>query len=347
MFALVLVLGCASAILFPLPARVYGKEESYLCDWADGSSTEESYDSAFASLTGADGEGVTLLRGGVAGRIAGSGELLNAVSVFEEGNLGELYAMRPLPNRIERVALWRTYGERVYYDGEAFRWNGERVVPTADVSCKEFVLLAGGVSASLLARSGAERLYLRSEAEFTAKTLAGTAVSEVLAQPPYSVSGGAVYLDTTGGKRLVGAVPALTALTVEDCDFADAGALVACRALESLSVPFAGSAFSAAGSDRAGEFAYLFLDGGEYAVPESLKRATVRGGVLDAYAFYACPYVEEVRVCGVAAENLSPDSFLGMASLCLLCAPLADLPLTGEFESSLSPCGCTVYRRTV
>ena len=130
-----------------------------------------------------------------------------------------------------------------------------------------------------------------------------------------------------------------------DADFADVGALLACTDLEEVTVPFVGSSKTGAGSSFEGEFAYLFLNGARFEVPSSLKKITVTGGELIAFAFYGCSDVRYISACGLAAEDVSPQAFLGCSSLEQLHSPREDVLLSGEFTQERLPCGCMLFVR--
>ncbi|MGN1062443.1 MAG: hypothetical protein ACI4RO_04870 [Candidatus Scatosoma sp.] len=337
---------CVAALFLPVFGRESVAEERYLTEWSDGTRTSENYDGAYRALQGLTSAGnVLLLRDKRTGEIAGSDELRSAVAVFETGTLGQLYEMRPSLNRIERAALWKEYGGRVYCDLDLYRWTGERVERAASCVGEEFVLLAGGVSSSVLAESGAETLFVKKDAEIGSSALTGTAVKEIVAEAPYAAEEGALFLDTSGGRRLIAAVPSATDLFVGDCGFADEGALLCCGEIVSLSLPFLGNASSSEFTGYAGEFAFLFRSAGKYSVPACLRRVRVRGGEMISHAFFSCPFVEEVNACGVDPEKIASDAFSDLRSLRLLHTPQADVLLPGGFTSYVAPCGCTVYKR--
>ena len=337
---------CVAALFLPVFGRETIAEERYLTEWSDGTRTSENYGGAYRALRGITSAGnVALYRDGLTGEIAGSEELRSAVAVFEEGALGELYAMRPSLDRIERAALWREYGGRVYCDLDLYRWTGERVERVSSCVGEEFVLLAGGVSSSVLAKSGAETLIVKKEAEIKSSALTGTAVKRLVAEAPYAAEEGVLFLDTPGGRRLIAAVPNATDLYVAECDFADKGALLCCGEIVSLSLPFLGNAPSSALTEYEGEFARLFRGANGYSVPACLRRVRVRGGEIISHAFYSCPFVEEVNACGVDPEKIASDAFSDLRSLLLLHTPRKNVRLQGAYTSCVAPCGCTVYER--
>lgn len=346
--AAAMALSCAFLLFVPLPRRVgSAREEIYVCVWEDGSVSEESFYSAYPLLTGIGGDGSLIIGEERTAKIATGEQFAFARSVLESGGLAELLSLKVALPRLERVALWHAYGSRIWYSGECFAFTGERVTRADLFPAAEFVLLSDKVSAGTLAKTGAATLYLRSEAEFTAETLLGTAVEEVFAEPPYSSADGAVYLSSAGGVRLLAGVPSARTLKVSGNDYADEGALLPCTRLEEISLPFVGNAPVGIGSDFRGEFAYLFSDGSDYFVPDSLKRIEVTGGVLVSHAFYRCGSVEEICACGVSPASVDRAAFVDCTSLRVLHTPNADVELpAGTFTSHIASCGCTVYVRT-
>ena len=73
---------------------------------------------------------------------------------------------------------------------------------------------------------------------------------------------------------------------------------------------------------------------------------TVTGGVLTAFAFYACGGLEEIVACGVAEEDVSSQAFLGADGLRVLHSPRRDVRLAGAFSQTALPCGCTLFVRS-
>ena len=345
--ALLALLLAAAAFLAPFPGR-YGTahQERYLCVWEDGSDTKESYYSAYPLLQGMSKSGNVLLsRGGMLGEVGASEPFRAAVEIFERGSLKQLYAFDAqgiLP--LEHACLWRTYKERIYYAGGAFRWTGERVA-SAEGTGKELVLLEGSVSSTVLKRTGVEKLILRKDAQFSARTILGTNVKSIEAQAPYSALSGGVYLDTVGGKRLLAIIADCETLEIEDCDFIEAGALLLCKSLRSLSLPFVGSAKTDNLTGYKGELSYLFQNGESSRVPQTLNYVAVSGGYLIDFAFYGCSGLEEINACGVKSEDISSMAFHGLDALRRLHTPRESVLLTGEFISYPAPCGCWIYER--
>ncbi len=334
-FAL-LYLICALLCFLSFPRRTLARSEEYTAVWSDGSVTRESYASAYSALSGAGNGSVLLEREGVCGEIA-AGEAFAAFrTVLEEGSLPELLAADPeglAP--IERAALYRTFGNTVFYSADYFAFDGTRVLRTARRTFGELVLLDGDLPAAALRNTGAKKLVLRADARLAAASLAGSAVEECVASPPYRSSGGAVYLDTAGGTRLVAALPLITSLCADGYRFCDQGALAPCTQLCSLQLPFAGSAESA--SD--GRLAWAFGD----ELPASLKRVKLTGGTVSAFTFAGCGAVEEIDLCGIPAEDIAPAAFAR-------CTSLVRLHTSAEWETDFSrtrlPCGCYLYERS-
>lgn len=334
---------CLFSLFLPLPKKISNRE-FYDCVWADGSVTEENYSSAYKSLAGMDGESVILLREGLTGKI--ESEASAVFATLENGNFAQIIACRAEGTRIDSAALYREFSDRVWYNGEYYVWTGNKIERVSRASRSEIVFLEGNVSPRVLKETDATAVYLRKGAEVSATSFAESKVENVYTEAPYVERGGAVYLDTAGGKRLLAALGGIRELTLcEDLSFADEGALIACQTLASLTVPFLGNAKSPAGSAYNGEFAHLFSDGREYRVPKTLSRVTVTGGRLVSYAFYACPDLKEINACRVPKGEISKTAFSGLLSLETLHTPKSDVTLTGKFTSHTASCGCTVYAR--
>ena len=76
---------------------------------------------------------------------------------------------------------------------------------------------------------------------------------------------------------------------------------------------------------------------------ESLVSVSVTSGTISAQCFYGFT-LEEVDLCKVGAERISREAFTG-AAVARIHSPRADVVLTGEYESSVALCGCTIYER--
>ncbi|MBR7186527.1 MAG: hypothetical protein IKD43_03450 [Clostridia bacterium] len=341
-----LVFSSLAMLIFPLPHALSSEREVYRCIWDDGYA-EESYASAYAALIGIGADGnLELKRGAHVGVIETGSRFRHAYAVFSQGNLFELVTldMGGL-SKLERTALYRRYGETIFYTSGAFAFDGERVKHVVPYFARELVLLEGGLPSGYLTSVGASKLRLTANAQVSARDLMESEVEEIATEAPYCAEGGALYLDGVGGRRLVAALPHLTELTLSESSFADMGALLPCKSLVSLTLPYAGSAINASGSAYIGEFAYLWEDAGEYRVPKTLRHVRITGGKLAPYSFYACDTIEEIDVCGLRAEDISAQAFLGASALKKLHVPGADVMLNGEFTKTFAPCGCTVFER--
>ena len=355
LFAVLMFAGCTAAVILPLPQAAGAAQQTYVCRWAEGE-TRETYASAYPALVGAGKEGAVLERAGERGVVAPTAAYRALYDVLEGGSLAVLLEQSAAGlARIERAAVFRTFAPRLWYARDDwFAWNGNCVVRTslsARSRAETLTLFSDPPSPSVLAALGAKRLIfpdiLAKEGLIEAADLVGTAVEAVTMSAPYAFAGGVVTLDTPGGRRIVCGMPTATALTLPDAEFADEGALLACERLASVTIPFAGSAKSAVGSRFTGQFAHLFCESdGTFRVPETLREITVTGGTLAAFAFYACPAVERVNACGVAAERISEQAFAGMDGLQALHSPRADVMLTGYFTASPLACGCTLFVRS-
>lgn len=347
-FAAALLGVCVLLLFLPFPQETGATAEEYECVWENGDVSEESYASAYSSLKAAEKERILLERDGMYGEIPTGDEYRRAYGTLSEGSLAELLALQTVTEtRLERAALWRAFSGYLWYEGESFAWNGERVTRTDASSASVVVLLGGKLPSGYLAAAGARTLLLRAEGEISASDFVGTSVEAVGAQFPYRFSEGALYLDTPGGTRLVAALPYVTDLVVENgVVFADEGALSPCTALRTLRIPFVGSAENPLGTAYVGYFGYVFGEDetGRYAVPETLERVTVTGGTIGNHAFYLCHSLREIDAGSVPAERVEEDAFLDCTSLCYL-RTSANVNLPGEFLSETDGEGCTVYTR--
>lgn len=337
---------CALLLFLP-PARTVGASgESYLCLWEDGSETTESYASAYSCLETAEENALYLVRDGVRGRVEAGAEYRRVYHVLCEGTLAQLLSLSLGEiSALEQTALWRRFSHTVWYDGESFIWNGERI-ERGERRSEVVVLMTGALPKAYLKETGASTLVIRADASISASDFAGSAVQTVEAEAPYLFSGGALYLNTAGGTRLLAALPQLTELTVdENASFFDEGALTPCTQLCSLTVPFAGNAAGTNGSAYLPYLGCLFLnDEGYYAVPETLKRVRVTGGVIASNSFYGCGSVEVIDVSAVPKENVARDAFLGCTSLRILYTRNDEVRLSGDFVSRREG-DVTVYER--
>ena len=335
---------CLFALFLPHPRKI-ADGESYECVWSNGSVSRESFSSAYQSLAGIDQENVLLTRGGLTGRI--ESEAGDIVSTLESGDLGELLNCRASGTRIDRAALYCTFSKRVWYSGEYYVWTGSNIERASRATAEEIVFLEGSVSSRVLSETNASTVHLRADVTLKADVFAGSNVTTVRTQAPYLESGGAIYMDTAGGKRLVAALAGVEELVVDgDTAFIDKGALIACQNLKTLTLPFLGSAKSPEGTAYTGELAHLFAHGKEYRVPETLTSVTVTGGRVTATAFYACPNLKQIKLCHVYPSEISADAFLGLDALEVLHTPNKNVVLTGDFTaySTLSAaCGCAVF----
>ena len=206
--ALALVLLAAAVILLLPRPKQKGRAERFSCLWADGAKSEETLSSALACLAGVSQEGVLLEREGNTGTVPASEALRTVVPVLEGGTLAELLsldgsALTPL----ESYAVQTFCGDRAYYDGEPFAWDGTCVRRTEKERFSEAVLLGGSFEGDFLLDSGVKTLYLRAEGEVEADGLLYTALSHVVAEAPYFFRGGALWEERYGIERYVSALP--------------------------------------------------------------------------------------------------------------------------------------------
>ena len=320
--------------------------DSYRCVWENGTVTEESYASALMAFSDVTDKGNILLeRDGLRGEITASAAFVRAVEVVRYGKLAQLLAMRTDGfTRLENAAMFMFAENRIWIDdGEAFAYSGDRFGTTTRERAQEIVLLSGKLPAEVLAASRATVLTLHASAVLTADMLVGTSVQTVNAQAPYFVVDGAIYLETAGGVRLVAALPTATDLVIGNIAYADAGALLPCTGLRSLSLPFVGNMASDTSVYFRGEFAHLFSAKKGYVIPKTLDRITVRGGIITSHAFFKVSSLLFIDACGI--KDFERDAFSNCTALRILHAMRDDLLLSGDFSRTRLTDGCTMYQR--
>ncbi len=338
---------CLLAMGFPLPEALAKGEAQIVCRWEDGSVSALTHAGALPLLRGIGEEGDILLSdGNRQGRVETSAAMRTACAVLSGGSLADMVALDTAAlGSFERTALFCAYAQTVWYAGEAFGFDGRRVVPKTAESAAAVVLLQGNLPAGFLSSVRAEKLHIFGGAELSASALTGSHVAQVTAEAPYCFYDGGIYLDTPGGRRLVAALPDLTELTVSGCQFADRGALLPCAKLQMLTIPFAGSSLSGAESGASGEFGWLFRTSSGDTMPETLTSVTVSGGKLTAYCFYGADCLETIDACKVAPEDIERQAFLGAPDLRFVHSPRSDIFLGEGFSSRTAECGCTVFER--
>ncbi len=339
-------LACLAACVLPLPILLSTNDEQYSVAYADGSLERVNYATAFASFEKIEEGNIVVKRGDRVGRIALGERAKNLLYKLNYAPLAELLsATDDGLNDIERAVIFATFDETLFCDGDIFRWTGRKLERTTDVRAKEVVLLSGELPTTLLSESGATKLVVKRDAVLRAKAFFGSAVCEVKAEAPYEVEGGGVYLNGAVGRRLVTVLSNVTQFSAS-CDYIDYYAMVACRSLTSLTLPFGGSACSALSENYIGELNVLFTKMNESPdVTATLKRVEITGGTLTAYAFYGMNGVEEITVCHMQKEAISNYAFSKLPSLRRLHTPNAEVELSGEFSTSVLPCGCTLFER--
>ena len=321
------LLGAAAifSLFLPFPKAVESAAQNYVCIWSDGEETEGDYAQFAPLVSGVSEEGVVLSQDGKEGVIAASTAFSHTVNVFENDSLAELLTCSAEDiSPLEKLALWREYGNRCYYDGDFFAWDGERFFRTSRKEFSQFVLLRGSVAPSVFRNTGAHKLYLRAEAEVSVSLFMQSNFIEIVAQEPYFTKGDALYLRVPGGTRLVAALPQAKSLTVS-ADFLTDGALAPCTALKELTLPFLNSLRDLFGDEA-----------------PALDRVKVEGAVSE-YAFYGTA-VREIDLCGVPASAVSAEAFVGCAGLETLHTTLQNPDLRGEFTRFTAPCGCYIYQ---
>lgn len=340
--AWLLLLAASAALLFaPGPLAIAQSAGQVEITWEEGALEAVSCSEAFNLLSGCTQEELLFEREGRRGHIAGSEGYRAAYEMLIHGTLAERLRFGFLGlSPMERMALYRKFGDVCYFSGTSFAFEGDRFVKTRRSSFSYFALMDGTATSEQVRATGAKTLLLSGNAE-VGGALVDTDINTLLAQPPYLAEGGCLYLDTPGGRRLVSALPHSSSLVVEQMDFCDEGALLGCRELGQLSLPFVGSAKSPLGSDYVCSLQYMF--GGP--PPQTLKKIEVTGGEILPFAFSGCEYVEEIDLCKLEQGALSPDAFGGCTSLEKLHTSAQNLHLPGEFTATLLPCGCYLYQR--
>lgn len=338
---------CAAAALCYLVSLLcsYGlfspAAELYICRFEE--EEQLTFAQAYPLLSGVTQEGDILLRREGERGIVRTGEAFKRTNeTLAFCDLGELLQIESELSRLESAALFRLYGDAMFFDGGPFVFDGKRVKPSALIRAKTAVLLGGELPEDALIQTEARVLDIRARAELSASDLVGSRIKEVIAHPPYSYAEGAIYRETEGGKRLIAGMPLAKHVTV-DCDFCDRGALLPAEGVCSLTLAFVGNSAEMI-SDFHGELAYLFATYFDYRVPSSLKEVKVTGGYLVSRAFYGCD-LTSIDACGVEAEHIAPDAFSGLEHLTKLHTSAQNLLLDGQFETETAPCGCTIYRR--
>ncbi len=206
--ALVLLLaGLALIVLLPRPREI-AEADSFSCDWEDGTSSE-TLSSVLPYLAGVSSEGVLLERNGTRGLVRASECLAFVVGTLEGGTLLELLTLDGSDlTPLEQLAVEKFYGERAYYDGEPFAWDGTRVSRTERTQFSEVVLLAGSFSGNFLLDSGAQTLYLTEESEIGENDLLYSLLTHVVAPSSYFLRGGELWESVLGVGRFVAYLPA-------------------------------------------------------------------------------------------------------------------------------------------
>ena len=342
--ALLLAAACILAFFLHIPVRT-SADRRIRCLWESGA-REEAYAEVLGAIAGVR-EGEIVLRRGSEEGVIEAGECFETVrTALSEGNLFDLITLDTQGLApIERAALFMTFGRTLYYSGEAFVFDGTKVSRSDMVCADRVVLLEGSLPAHYLGDVGATALSVRADAEISAADLVRSNVCKLDAEAPYRAEGDSLFLTSAGRTRLVASLPSAVQLTVADCDYADMGALSACRALTALSLPFLGNSKTRVTAFD-GTLAWLFWTDEGNTMPATLASLTVRGGFVDAYALTGTP-IEEVTLCGVPPENISRSAFLGMPALRRLHTPRTDVLLDGwaQYSSVQAPCGCTVYEK--
>lgn len=204
---LLLLAGLALIVLLPRPQELR-RAETFSCEWEDGAA-EESLASVLPYLAGVSTEGVLLERNGTRGVVRASECLASVVGTLENGTLLELLTLDGSDlTPLEQLAVEKFYGERAYYDGEPFAWDGTRVWRTERTQFSEVVLLAGSFEGNFLFNSGAQTLYLTEESEIGENDLLNSLLTHVVAPGPYFLRDGELWESVLGVECFVAYLPA-------------------------------------------------------------------------------------------------------------------------------------------
>lgn len=228
--AVLLAVLCFLSLFLPLPREVGARRETlFPVLWADGTHTQERYGTLLPALSGASAEEIFFTREGIEGVYAGSEGYSDAYRTLEAGTLAPLLALKADLSAIEAAAIFRTFGNRGYFAGEFFAWNGEQVVRTDRTVFSEIFLSAGDWKRGA---GRAEKLIVGADAELTGGALTESGFQAIEGRGDYFASDGALYLRTVG-VRLVAVLPDVTDLKAV-CDYVDKEAFAACGKLKSL-----------------------------------------------------------------------------------------------------------------
>lgn len=308
-------------LFMPYVTKTDAKE--VICVYEDGTVQRFSFAQAYEGLGRADEDGIYLSDGGF---ILGSTAWREVFVTLREGELAQLLSMQSEGlTDFERASIDRFWGDTLFYDGEPFAWTGSRIARTERKQCHTLVLLSGDFAKNFLEESGATELYIRANAEPTAKRLSATRALVLHAEAPYFAVDNCLYLNHIA-TRLI-AVTFAQEVVVQDVDYYDDGAFDACLGVQKVTLPF-----------LCGEFRTLFSNG----VPASLQSVRVLNGTITDEAFYACSDITEIDACGVSVED---GAFLGCASLNQLHTANGYVLLDGEYSKTRAACGCYIFTR--
>ncbi len=127
----VVLAACVLLLFTPFPRGAAAEDESYLCEWSDGSVSEESYASAFSAYVESDGEGALLVRGALSGKILFGEAFRKGYAVLNGGELAKMLALGTDGLlRLECAALFCAFSDTLFYDGGYFEWDGNGFVRT-------------------------------------------------------------------------------------------------------------------------------------------------------------------------------------------------------------------------
>lgn len=237
-FALFLAVLLVSIVMlfFRIP-QTEDRELPFECEFEDGTKTMISFSDALKSFKWAETDCIVLEKEGVLGRVRVCETYTACMKGLSGGEVLTLFSLRGAElNGLEKTAILSRFRDTGYYLDEFFAWDGERVLPEDRSDFSEVYLIGGSMRKGILQKTGATRLVIKTDADFSASALTDSAVKEVIAEDPYFVKEGAVYKRTAGGVRLISGLPFAEELTVS-CDYLDEGSLAPCGQLKKLKLP--------------------------------------------------------------------------------------------------------------
>lgn len=227
-------ISCFPIFFLPFPKRVESEVQSFVCEWEDGTRTQET-DFSSISIVSAQKDEIVVNKDGHLGKVKTGKEYARAIETVESGDLFKLFSFRLGDcSRLERMALFELFQDTcLYADEEMLSWDGTTFVPTSKSKFETVYLFKGGLPEQFLESVGATRLILGKDVVFSASDLEGSEICAVSASFPYKVEGDCIFLSTEKGECLIAVLPKAEELTLS-CDFLQEGALSACTHLKKI-----------------------------------------------------------------------------------------------------------------